>query len=163
MDEPSHRPFPADEIIVRIYRRLLAFVGGLGLFLAVVQGYPPVVTSLLSSLPMVAFGLVCLWTRHALRHPRPLTYWATAIGFGGVVGTVVVSSMLRGDILTVLFTVFVWAGPLRALAKPAVRRALSGDDEPRGGLRRRLREARERVAALLQPQLRPIPVPIHAA
>ena len=160
MEEPRHRLHPADEVIVRIYRRLLGFVGGLGLFLAVIQGLPAAATAVLASVPMAAFGLGCLWTRHALRHPRPLTYWATVIGFGGVVGSVVVTSMLRGDIVTVLFTVFVWTGPLRALAKPAVRRALSGDDEPRGGLRRRLREARERVAALLQPQLRPIPIPV---
>ena len=160
MEEPSRRPLPADELIVRLYRRLLGFVGGIGLFFFVLQFLPPAVEArLLASLPMAAFALVCLWARQALAHPRPLTYWATVTGFGGVVASIVVTSILNGDILTTLFTAFVWAGPLRALAHPAVRRALRGDDEPRGGLRRRLRDAAARVAALLKPQLRPAPVP----
>jgi hypothetical protein len=164
MDEPGQRPFPVDEVIVRVYRRLLAWVGGIGLFMVAIQVMPPVIAAwLLASLPLAAFGLVCLWARRALARPRPSTYWATVVGFGGVVAAVVVSSIVRGDMLTPLFTAFVWAGPLRALAFPHVRRALSGGDGPRGGLRRRLRAARERVADLLQPpQLRPTPVPIRS-
>ena len=161
MEEPGHRPYPADEAIVRLYRRLLGFVGGLGVLLVALELVPPVVGgALLASLPMALFGGLCLWTRAALRRPRRITYWATVAGFGGVVAAIVLSSVLHGDVITTLFTVIVWSGPLRALAHPSVRRALSGDDEPRGGLRRRLREARERLRELLQPRLRPVPVPI---
>lgn len=163
MDEPSPHPFPADEIIVRVYRRLLGMIGGIGIFLVLVRALPPMVeSSLLTALPMAAFGLLCLWTRQALRRPRALTYWGTVIGFGGVVASVIISSLLHGDLLTTLFTVFVWSGPLRALSKPAVRRALSGDDHPSGGLRRRLREAQERLGAILQPGLRPQRAPAPA-
>lgn len=161
MEQPGQPLTPVSEVIVRVYRRLLALVGGLGLFLAVVQLVPPADGAwLAASVPMGVFGLACLWARRALARPRPAAYWTTVIGFGGVVAVIVIAGLLAGDLLTPLFTIVVWWGPLRALALPRVRKALSGDDDPRGGLRRRIREIRERLQSALRPQLRPVPVPL---
>lgn len=159
----SRRPTPAQEAIVRVYRRLLGMIGGIGLFFVALGVVPPVVAVwLVASLPMAGFGLLCLWARRALVRPRRATYWATVLGFGGTVAGVVVTSLLHGDLVTPLFTAVVWFRPLRGLALPQVRRALSGDDDPGGGIRRRVRDARERLAAALRPALRPVPVPIAA-
>lgn len=163
MEQLSRPPTPAQEAIVRVYRRLLGLIGGIGLFFVALEVVPPVVAVwLVASLPMAGFGVLCLWTKRALLRPRPATYWATVLGFGGTVCSVVVTSLLHGDLMTPLFTALVWFRPLRGLALPQVRRALSGDDDPSGGLRQRIREARLRLEALLKPPLQPAPVPIAA-
>jgi hypothetical protein len=159
MDEQPVQGSPADEIIIRLYRRLLAVLGGTGLSIVALQLLLPVGRTPVWP-AVAAFGVGCIWTRDALSRPRPLTYWATAVALPGIVSTIAVGSLLHGNAFIALMTIVVWASPVRALTTSPVRRALSGDDKPRRGLRRRLRDARARLTARPVLQRRPLPVPV---